>query len=368
MMEFHDIANLFPMLPESELAALSQDIAVNGLVDPICLHEGKILDGRNRYKACQQANVPLKTYEFEGDDPIAYVISLNLHRRHLTASQRAAVAVDMLPLLEKQARERQATSTGGKQPQLKAKMPEAEKGQARTKAAKQLQVGDRYVSEAKRIKATRPEDYSAIRNGDKTISEVLKQERKEQKAKQKAAARINAPEGTYRVIYADPPWSYGDKRGDGTNNEYTGAEHHYPSMSIDELCELPVRAIAQDDAVLFMWVTSPLLYEAAPLIEAWGFQYKACFVWDKVGHNVGHYNSVRHEFLLICTRGSCTPDVKKLHDSVVSIEKTRKHSEKPEEFRALIDAMYPEGERIELFRRGDAPEGWNIWGNEADGT
>lgn len=171
--------------------------------------------------------------------------------------------------------------------------------------------------------------------------------------------------GSYRVIYADPPWSYGDKRHD-FEGKYTGAEHHYPSMSIAELCALPVRDIVQDDAVLFMWVTSPLLYEAAPIIEAWGFQYKACFVWDKVSHNVGHYNSVRHEFLLICTRGSCTPDVPKLHDSVIDIKRTEKHSEKPEEFRDLIDAMYPNGERIELFRRGEAPKGWKVWGNQAD--
>lgn len=183
-----------------------------------------------------------------------------------------------------------------------------------------------------------------------------------------AQHQIEAPAqmtGTYRVIYADPPWSYGDKRHD-FEGKYTGAEHHYPSMSIAEMCALPVRDIVQDDAVLFMWVTSPLLYEAAPIIDAWGFQYKACFVWDKVAHNVGYYNSVRHEFLLICTRGRCTPDVPKLHDSVIDIKRPEKHSEKPEFFRDLIDAMYPHGERIELFRRGEAPNGWNVWGNQSD--
>jgi len=137
-------------------------------------------------------------------------------------------------------------------------------------------------------------------------------------------------------------------------------------MSIAELCGLPVKALAQDDAVLFLWVTSPLLYEAAPIFDAWGFKYKSSFIWDKVGHNVGHYNSVRHEFLLIGTRGSCTPDVPTLHDSVVEIPKSRKHSEKPEEFRQLIDSMYPHGSRLELFRRGTAPDGWDVWGNEAD--
>ena len=165
------------------------------------------------------------------------------------------------------------------------------------------------------------------------------------------------PKGKYRIIYADPPWQYGDKLIEG----YGAAEHHYPSMSIKELCELPIQDLAGADSVLFFWVTSPILPECFEIIEAWGFRYKACFVWDKIKHNVGHYNSVRHEFLLICTKGSCLPDIKELHDSVVSIERTKEHSEKPEYFRELIDKMYTEGKRIELFARIKA-DGWDSWG------
>jgi N6-adenosine-specific RNA methylase IME4 len=78
---------------------------------------------------------------------------------------------------------------------------------------------------------------------------------------------------------------------------------------------------------------------------------------------MGHYNSVRHEFLLICTKGSCTPDVPKLLDSVVSIERTE-HSAKPKEFRDMIDMLYPVGERLEMFAR-EAYPGWDVWGNMA---
>lgn len=173
------------------------------------------------------------------------------------------------------------------------------------------------------------------------------------------------PGEKYRVWYADPPWKYGNA---GVINETDGYGHvarHYPSMSIDELCAMgaSVSKACEPDAVLFMWVTSPLLEECFPVIKAWGFQYKTSFVWDKVGHNFGHYNSVRHELLLVCTRGSCTPDAPTLHDSVVSIEKSRKHSEKPEEFRQMIDGMYTHGKRIELFSR-ETVEGWDAWGNE----
>lgn len=175
---------------------------------------------------------------------------------------------------------------------------------------------------------------------------------------------IEPPNGKYRVFYADPPWSYGN----ANLQEYGHASFHYPAMSIGELCELPVRDLAEENAVLFLWVTSPLLEESFEVIKAWGFKYKTSFVWDKVKHNFGHYNSVRHEFLLVCTRGSCTPDVNQLFDSVQSIERGE-HSEKPEEFRTIIDTLYVFGRKIELFARnqnGAANDsGWAAWGNEA---
>jgi N6-adenosine-specific RNA methylase IME4 len=161
------------------------------------------------------------------------------------------------------------------------------------------------------------------------------------------------------VIYADPPWKYGD----GLTENYGGTQYHYPSMSIDDLCAMPVKEMVENDAVLFLWVTSPLLEECFPIIRAWGFKYKTSFVWDKIKHNMGHYNSVRHELLLVCTRGSCTPDEKTLIDSVQSIERTNKHSEKPEEFRRIIETLYKHGSKLELFARQNH-EGWSVYGNQ----
>ena len=123
------------------------------------------------------------------------------------------------------------------------------------------------------------------------------------------------------------------------------------------MCALDVKRICDKDAVLFLWVTSPLLFECAPVIEAWGFTYRASIVWDKSAHNMGHYVSVQHEFLLICTRGSATPDSKERLRSVVS-EKRGKHSVKPETFRTMIDSMYTTGKRIELFARTVPPSPW----------
>lgn len=180
-----------------------------------------------------------------------------------------------------------------------------------------------------------------------------------EKMREKEAAPF--PGGKYSVIYADPPWEY------NSGDQHTNVEQrtvlgiHYSSMSIKEICALPVRDISSNNAALFLWVTSPLLAECFEVITAWGFTYKASMVWDKVKHNVGHYVSVRHEFLLICTKG-VMPHIPNLVDSVYEEPRTE-HSRKPEYFRKVIETMYPNEKRIELFAR-QRTEGWDVWGNE----
>ena len=207
-----------------------------------------------------------------------------------------------------------------------------------------------------------------VNAGDKELTSALAlrkaQELKRQQHAASMAAAPQLPTGRYRVIYADPPWKYNNSGVITETDNYGRAARHYPTMSISELCAMgnTIKDMAEDNAVLFMWVTSPLLEECFNVIRSWGFQYKTSFIWDKIAHNFGHYNSVRHELLLICTRGSCTPDVPTLHDSVVSIQRGE-HSEKPEEFRRIIDDLYTYGQRVELFARRTA-DGWDTWGNQ----
>lgn len=185
------------------------------------------------------------------------------------------------------------------------------------------------------------------------------------KPKKKEAPPI--PEGTYRIIYVDPPWKYTEEGLTGVSDsyhrgdEYGNIPKHYQPMSIDELCEMPFPK-TEENAVMFLWVTWPFLEKCFKVIKAWGFKYKTGMVWDKIKHNFGYYVSVRSELLLICTKGSCTPDVRKLHDNVLSIERTA-HSEKPGRFREIIDELYPTGNRIELFARKKI-KGWDVWGDE----
>jgi N6-adenosine-specific RNA methylase IME4 len=214
---------------------------------------------------------------------------------------------------------------------------------------------------SKRIELTTSRMLKAAKVYDLSQKQKKWEEKTEQKPITDKYIDIYSTQDKFRVIYADPAWSYNDKQ--NTPN-LGGAEKHYGTMSNNDIYNLPVNNITEKDAVLFLWVTSPLLKEGLQTINSWGFNYKTSFIWDKVQHNMGHYNSVRHEFLLVATKGNCTPDNKKLHNSVQRIEKSNRHSEKPIEFLDIIDELYNYGNKIELFCRDIKKQNWYGWGNE----
>ena len=223
-----------------------------------------------------------------------------------------------------------------------------------------LGIYDRKISMiAVQLASLPDETIAAIANREIKLYEALRRQRRAERPP------VSLPSGTFRVLYADPPWAY-ENTGADEDDSWGRAGKHYPTMSIDDLCALPVRDIVAADAVLFLWVTSPLLAECWPVIDAWGFTYKASIVWDKAAHVFGHYVAVQHELLLICTRGSCLPDhPTPMPPSVMTIRKSRTHSEKPDAFRALIDQLYDGGadQKVELFSRRPVP-GWTMHGNE----
>jgi hypothetical protein len=110
---FHKVAELFPLMEGEAYDLLKADIAAHGQREPIWTLDGKIIDGRNRYRACKALGIEPKAQEWDGNGSLVeFVVSLNLHRRHLDSGQRAAVAVEMLPLLKAEAKERQRASGG----------------------------------------------------------------------------------------------------------------------------------------------------------------------------------------------------------------------------------------------------------------
>jgi len=174
-------------------------------------------------------------------------------------------------------------------------------------------------------------------------------------------------EGQYRVIMADCPWTYNDS-GPTVDGSLGKAERHYPGMTIAELCALPVAAHAMKDAVLGFWITAPLLLQnpgPREVIEAWGFEYKAHLVWDKVLGMPGHYSHVTHELFCFCTRGSGAPEMPTdLPKSIVTVRRRGEHSEKPKEFADYLEKHWPSGPFLELFARKPR-KGWATFGNDA---
>ena len=171
----------------------------------------------------------------------------------------------------------------------------------------------------------------------------------------------------YPIIYADPPWRYSAKKVQGA------AENHYPTMSIDELCALPVAELAAKDSALFMWATFPQLPEALRLIRAWGFTYKSvAFVWlkknrkaDSWFYGLGFWTRANAEICLLATKGHPKRQAADIHQFIIS--PIEAHSKKPDETRDKIVALMGDLPRVELFARQTSP-GWDVWGNEVEST
>ena len=167
----------------------------------------------------------------------------------------------------------------------------------------------------------------------------------------------------YQIIYADPPWSYRNKK-TGRDMKH-GASAKYPTMALKEICELPIQSITDKNSVLFLWATVPLLPEAFSVMVAWGFRYKTAITWRKImSLGMGFWFRGQTEHLLLGVKGKVKAF--RLQEPNFIQCKALKHSEKPVEFRRLIVRATKgmvKKKKIELFARKRTP-GWDAWGNE----
>jgi len=174
----------------------------------------------------------------------------------------------------------------------------------------------------------------------------------------------------FGTILADPPWQFQNRTGK------MAPEHkrlsRYPTMGLDEICDLPVEAVADARSHLYLWVPNALLPEGLKVMEHWGFKYKSNLIWYKVRKDggpdrrgVGFYFRNVTEILLFGVRGRDvrTLDPGRSQENVIATQK-REHSRKPDEQYDLIEAC-SWGPRLEMFARGPR-KGWTVWGNQAD--
>jgi len=173
----------------------------------------------------------------------------------------------------------------------------------------------------------------------------------------------------FKCIVCDAPWLYRNKKTGGSM--VSGASTKYTTLSLDDLCSLPVKEIADKNAVLFLWVTTPLKYEIAQsgLVEKWGFRYISTIYWNKLGRlGLGYWYRGQVEECWMCTRGNVKAWRTQLPNIIQS--KVRKHSEKPEEFFQMIEPSldtFDMNPRLEMFARTVRP-GWHAIGEEITGN
>lgn len=197
-----------------------------------------------------------------------------------------------------------------------------------------------------------------------------------------AATVQKFPGNNYEIIYADPPWSYTLDRS-SAKNKGGSANTHYDTMSLEQLCALPIKDITAKDSLLFLWTTLPTIWQAKPLMEAWGFEYKtAVFTWVKTNKDgdprrpfigVGSLTRSNAEVVLAGKKGNRTFKEWRQNNCMSSIVYAPRgqHSKKPDLVRDKIIELVGDRPRIELFARVSAEErllktydGWDVWGNE----
>ncbi|AUC54332.1 S-adenosylmethionine-binding protein [Sagittula sp. P11] len=174
----------------------------------------------------------------------------------------------------------------------------------------------------------------------------------------------------FQTILADPPWQFQNRTGKMAPEHKRLAR--YPTMTLDDICDLPVEAVAGDPAHLYLWVPNALLPEGLKVMEHWGFKYKSNLIWYKIRKDggpdrrgVGFYFRNVTEVLLFGTRGKNARTLQpgRSQENIISAQK-REHSRKPDEQYDLIERC-SFGERLELFARGPRA-GWTVWGNQSD--
>jgi len=383
MYEIHEAANAFPMMTDAEIKDLAEDIKRNGQRVPITLYQGKVLDGRNRLKACQMASVQPRTVQYTGtDDPYMWVWSLNAERRHLTSQeQKALIWRKLHGMSEAVQRERERIKAEAAKAMSEAKVGNknaskelenksgtdcatvvsAKDHKSRAFEAQAAGVNKGAMQRAQTLERKAPDLAEKVARGELRFSDAQREAKRAELVQQLEsveAREAKAAEGVYDVAVIDPPWPMQKIERDVRTHQ---VEFDYPTMSESEMAamELPLA----DDAHVWLWTTHKFLPMAFRLLDAWDLKYVCLFTWHKPGgfqpFNLPQYNC---EFAIYARRGAPTfIDTKQFN--VCFAAPRGVHSEKPSEFYDVVRRVTG-GRRIDIFNRRKI-DGFDGWGKEA---
>jgi N6-adenosine-specific RNA methylase IME4 len=357
-LRLHEQAALVPEHSAAQYAGLRSSIEKLGIHVPLDVTEDDVvLDGRARLAVARELrheHVPVRVVA--PDDCVAYIVQAAMERRHLTQSQRAALAVRYADYqaLRDEGRARSRANLRQYDSEVATLPP---RGKMRERLAALAQTSGRTIQDAITVSENDPALFEQVIAGKIDVAPAARRV-KRQRRDAGLGSPPALPDGLFEVILADPAWQLGNPDGP------YAPENHYLTTPTPAINAMAVPAA--DNAVLFLWAVNCLLREALEVMEAWGFEYLTNLVWVKPSIGLGRWARNRHELLLIGRKGSFpAPELEDLPDSVIEAKRGR-HSEKPACVYELIERMYPQASKLELFARGKERPGWRFWGNEAE--
>lgn len=411
----HEVADWFPMLGDAELNELAASIKREGQIEACVVWGDVLVDGRNRWRACELAGVEPRVVarEFESEEHVGrWIVAVNVARRMLSYSQKLFMGERLREREEVAARERQRERASRERdengrlvacevaPQV-AHIPPVvisrESRKARDEAGKAAGVSGRALDQMRDVRQNAvPEVVEAVREGRlavsaaATLTKLSEEKQREivatatkktnaetpevrgglvrqlakQAVKQDTARKIEAepaplPTGPFRVIVSDPPWAYEKRAGDASHR----IDLPYPSMTTEAIAALPVGDLAHPDGcILWLWTTNAFMRDAYKILDSWGFEEKTILTWVKDRMGMGDWLRGQTEHCILAVRGK--PTILLGSQTTVLNGPLREHSRKPDEFYALVDAMCP-GSKVEMFCRTPRP-GWAKWGAETE--
>ena len=354
-----EFEKLIPKLTDEEFFQLEQNILNNGIQDSIKTWDNYIIDGHNRYKIAQKHNLEFTTYPMDGklltrNDVIEWMLNNQMGRRNLNPDQLSIIRGKLYNLHK-----------------YPSKNNNSERKICVNKSANDMSklynVSPRTIQNDAKFVEDYPEEAEKVLNGEKKKKDVIKEQRKQEILKKEVTTEskgidIYNTDKKYNIIYADPAWQYWES---GNKNQ----SNHYKTMTLEEICNLPIKNIADENCILFLWVTFPILQDCFKVIESWGFKYSTCgFNWvkrnkksDNYFFGCGSWTRANSELCLIATKGK----IERLDNAISQIVDSRieEHSKKPEIIYTLIEKLVGKLPRIELFARNTFIN-WDYWGNE----
>lgn len=391
----HPAALAFPLLRGDELEALKKSILERGQDFPAVIHEGRLLDGRNRQEAVRQLVVEkklapsteLKVTPFRGGSIAGFVRAANVDRRHLSVSQLAMIAAKLLPLFRKEAKERQAAAARAtNRSKKRGQKALALVGNARKpvtaaqEASKAMggTVSARSIERAEFVRKNDPALAKAVDSGEITAKQAEQKIRR--RAHDKQVAAYVPPEGSFNVVTVDFSWEYRDQ----LEGDTVRGAPPYPPMKIEEIVAFirgPLARCCDETAcVLGNWITGPISLDLtiAPVvqaeIQALGFKVLHERIWEKEEASgadfVGLGRGLRWnaEKLQLYVRGDVLiNETGEAHgrplQSTVFRAPVGEHSEKPQRAYTDLERLFPYAARLEMFARADRA-GWRTSGAE----